>query len=88
MCACVQSQFSHIQLLATPRTVAHRAPLSMGFSKQEYRSGLPCPLPQDLSVPGIKPKSLKCPTLTGRFFLPLAQPEKPHIHYTIYKLDS
>ena len=38
-------------------TVAHQAPLSMGFSRQEYRSELPCPPPGDLPSPGIKPKS-------------------------------
>ena len=42
----------------TPWTVAHQAPLSMGFSRQEYWSGLPCPLPGDLPDPGIKPVSL------------------------------
>ena len=39
-------------------TVAHQAPLSMGFSRQEYWSGLPCPPPGDLPDPGIKPMSL------------------------------
>ena len=43
--------------LATPWTVAHQAPLSMGFSRQEYWSGLPFPSPEDLSDPGIKPGS-------------------------------
>ena len=42
---------------ATPWTVAHRAPLSMGFSSQEYWSGLPFPSPGDLPDPGIKPRS-------------------------------
>ena len=41
----------------TPRTVAHQAPLSMGFSKQEYWSGLPCPPPGDFPNPGIEPRS-------------------------------
>ena len=36
-------------------TVAHQAPLSMGFSRQEYWSGLPCPPPGDLPIPGIEP---------------------------------
>ena len=44
----------------TPWTVAHQAPLSMGFSRQEYWSGLPCPYPGNLPDPGIKPRS---PTL-------------------------
>ena len=43
--------------LATPWTVAHQTPLSMGFSRQEYWSGLPCPPPGDLPNPGIEPKS-------------------------------
>ena len=43
--------------LATPWTVACRAPLSMGFSRQEYWSGLPFPSPGDLPNPGIKPRS-------------------------------
>ena len=43
--------------LATPWTVAHQAPLSMGFSRQEYWSGLPFPSPGDLLDPGIKPRS-------------------------------
>ena len=41
----------------TPWTVAHQAPLSMGFSRQEYWSGLPFPSPGDLPNPGIKPGS-------------------------------
>ena len=45
------------QLSATPWTVAHRAPLSMGFSRQEYWRGLPFPPPGDLPDPGIKPVS-------------------------------
>ena len=43
MHACVLSRFSHVQLFATPWIVARQAPLSMGFSRQEYWSGLPCP---------------------------------------------
>ena len=43
---------------ATLRTVAHQAPLSLGFSRQEYWSGLPFPLPEDLPNPGVKPGSL------------------------------
>ena len=51
MHACV---FSHVQLFVT---VAHQAPVSMGFSRQEYWSGLPFPSPGDLSNSGIDPKS-------------------------------
>ena len=49
--------FSHIRLCATPWTVALQAPLSMGFSRQEYWSGLPCPLPGDLPNPENEPGS-------------------------------
>ena len=47
--------FSCIQLFVTPWTVAYQAPSSMGFSRQEYWSGLPFPSPGDLSDPGIEP---------------------------------
>ena len=48
---------SRVRLFATPWTVAHQAPPSMGFSKQEYWSGLPLPSPGDLPDPGIEPRS-------------------------------
>ena len=54
--------------VVTPWTVAHQAPLSMGFSRQEYWSGLPCLPLGDLPDPGIKPASLSSPALAGRFF--------------------
>ena len=50
-----------------------QAPLSMGFSRQEYWSGLPCPLPGDLPDPGIEPAFLKSPALAGGFFTASAQ---------------
>ena len=56
-CACVLSHLSRVQLFMTPRTVARQAPLSMGFSRQEYWSGLPFPFPGDLPDPGIEPVS-------------------------------
>ena len=62
------SHFSHVGLFATPRTVAYQAPLSMGVSRQEYWSGLPCPPPGDLPNPGIKPESLISLALAGGFF--------------------
>ena len=52
LCRCIQS-FNCV----TPWTVAHQAPLSMGFSRQEYWSGLPFPSPEDFPYPGIKPMS-------------------------------
>ena len=66
--SCVLSRFSHVQLCATLWTVARQAPLSMGFSRLEYRSGLPCPPPGDLPDPGIEPTSLMSPALAGKFF--------------------
>ena len=51
---------SHVQLFAISWTVAHQAPPSMGFSRQEYWSGLPFPSPEDLPDPGIE---LGSPTL-------------------------
>ena len=51
---------SHVRLFATPWTVAYQAPPSMGFSKQEYWSGLPLPSPGDFPDPGIKPRSPTC----------------------------
>ena len=48
---------SHVQLFVTPWTIAHHVPLSMGFSRQEYWSGLPFPTPGDLPDPEIKPGS-------------------------------
>ena len=62
------SCFSQVQLLVTPCTIALQAPLSMGFSRQEYWSGLPCPLPGVLPNSGIKHVSLRSPALAGRFF--------------------
>ena len=63
MHVCMLSCFSHIQLFATLWTVAHQAPLSTGFSRQEYWSGLPCPPPGDLPDSGIEPASPVSPAL-------------------------
>ena len=68
MCICLKTPYliyillSHVQLFVTPRTIALRAPLSMEFSKQEYRSTLLFPIPGDLLHPEIKPVS---PALAG-----------------------
>ena len=62
------SRFSRVRLCATPWAVACQAPLSMGFFRQEYWSELPCPPPEDLPDPGIKPMSLMSPTLADGFF--------------------
>ena len=55
------SHFSHFRLFVTPWSVARQASLSMGFSRQEYWSRLPCPPARDLPDPGIKPASLISP---------------------------
>ena len=69
VCACLLSHFRHVQLFTSPWIIAHQAPLSMGFSRQEYWSGLPWPPPGDLPDPGIEPISLKSPALAGGFFI-------------------
>ena len=67
-------RFSHEQLFAILWTAAHQAPLSMGFSRQEDWSKLPCPPPWDLLNPGIEPLSL---TLAGMFFTTSSTWEAP-----------
>ena len=69
---------SHILLFVIPRTVAHQAPLSVEFSRQEYWSGLPFPTPGDLPDSGIEPVSLVSLILAGRFFT-TASTRKPTI---------
>ena len=65
---------SRVRLFATPWTVAYQAPPSVGFSRQEYWSGLPFPSPGDLPNPGIEPRS---PTLRADA-LPSEPPGKTH----------
>ena len=59
---------SCVWVFATPWTVAHQAPLSMGFPRQEYWSGLPFSSPGDLSNSGIEPGSPGSLALAGRFY--------------------
>ena len=73
VCVCVHvcvhaHLLSCFKLFATSWTVAYQAPLSMGFSRQEYWSGLLFPPPRDLPDTGIKSTSLEAPALAGRFF--------------------
>ena len=74
------SHFGHIQLFATPWIVAHQAPLSKGFPRQEYWSGLPFPSPGELLNPGVKPEP---PAVGGRSFTteppgkPTEEPGRP-----------
>ena len=72
--SCILSQFTAVEesLFVTP-WIAHWAPLSMGFSRQKYWSGLPLPSPGDLPNPGIQPRS---PTLQANS-LPFELPWKP-----------
>ena len=76
VCTCVLSGFRCVRLLATVWTIAHRAPLSLGFSRQEYWSGLPFPSPGDLPNPGIEPKSPAASALQPDS-LPLSQQAGP-----------
>ena len=79
-CAWLKLCLSHCDLGVTviviPRTIAHQAPLSMGFSRQEYWSGLPFPPPEDLPVPGLNPLLL-CPLHWQADSLPLTQMGAP-----------
>ena len=79
MCA-VLSHFSCVRLFAIPWTVAQQAPLSMGSSRQEYWSGLPCPPPGDLPDPGIKPMSPVSPALGNGLFTISITREAPNEH--------
>ena len=67
-CVCMLRHLSCVLLFATLWTVSCQAPLSMGFSWQEYWSGLSCPPPGDLPDPGTEPASFKSLALAGRFF--------------------
>ena len=63
----------------TPWTVTHQAPLSVGFSRQEYWNWLPRPPPRDLPDPGIEPGSLASPAVAGGS-LPLCHQHPPLVH--------
>ena len=69
--SCMLICLSHVRLFVTPWTVALQAPLSMGFSRQEYRGGLPCPPPGDLPDPGVEPVSFMSPALADGPFTTL-----------------
>ena len=64
----VLSGFSHVRLIMALWSMAHQDPLSMGFSRHKYWSGLPCLPPGYLPDPGIKLLSLTSPALAGGFF--------------------
>ena len=68
VCVCVCVCVSRSVVFETPWAVAHQASLSMGFSRQEYWSGLSCLPPGNLPDPGVEPTFLMSPALAGRFF--------------------
>ena len=72
--------FSRVRLCATLWAVARQAPLSIGFSRQEYWSGMLFLPPGDLPDPGIKPTSLMSPALAGGFFITSATWEAPYVY--------
>ena len=61
-------QLSRVQFFVSPQRGACQVPLSMGFPRQEYCSGLPFPTPGDLPDPGIEPEFPASPALAGTFF--------------------
>ena len=71
-CVCACSVAQRCQFFATPRTVAHQAPLSMEYSRQEYWRKLPLPTPRGLTDPGIKSTSPMSPTFWQR--IPTTEP--------------
>ena len=77
------SCFSYVPLFVTPWIIAHQDPLSMGFSKHEYWSGLPCSPPGDLPNPGIKPASTVAPALQADS-LPLSHEGSLYVCVYIY----
>ena len=82
---CLPNCFRRVRLSATPWTAAHQAPLSMGFSRREYWSGLPFPSPGDLPALGIEPRSLMSLTLAGGFSTPPATREALTPYSLVYK---
>ena len=87
-CMCVLSCFSCVRLCATPWTVAHQALVSMGFSRQEHWSRLPCPPAGDVPDPGMEPASLMSLALTDRFFTTSAPWEDPLNAYCVLSKRS
>ena len=68
MCVPELSCFTYVHFFATLWTVGPHSPLSMGFSRQDYQSGLPCPPPRHLPDPRIEPVFVMSPALAGNFF--------------------
>ena len=87
MC-CLLNHYSHVWLFETLWTLGHQAPLAMGFSRQEYQSGLPCPPPGDLPDPRIEPGTLTSPALAGEFFITRATWEALKCKYIFFMTSS
>ena len=73
------SRLSRVRLFVKLWNVVCHAPLTMGFSRQEYWNGLSCPPPGDIPNPGIEPMSLMSPALEGRFFATSTNWEAPKL---------
>ena len=82
MCVRVLSRFSHVRLFVTLWTAVHQAPLSMGFSRPEYWSGLPCLPPGDLPDPGMEPTSTRA-TWEAHALQQPQETNTPGVHSTI-----
>ena len=85
VCVCMLSHFSHVQLCVILWTAACQAPLSVGPSRKEYWSGLPCPPPGDHPEPGAEPVSLTFAALAGRFSTTNSTWETQHMYAYICK---
>ena len=86
LCVCARA-LSCVQLLVTPWTTARQAPLSMGFSRQEYWNELQFPFPGDLSYPGIN--RVSCISCIGRKVLfPLSHQGRPTLQHKIFNSSS
>ena len=81
MCTCTCLLVS--DSFETPWTVVYQPPLSLGFCRQECRSGLPFPSPGDLPDPGIEPVSLVSPAWASGFFTTSASWEAQRLHYMV-----
>ena len=79
------SCFNCVRLFSTPWTIACQAPLFMGFSSQDYWSGLPFPPPGHLPKPGIKPTYPVSPALAVGFFI-IEPPEKRYVY--MYRVSN
>ena len=86
--ACVLSHFSRVDFLRPPWTVAKQSPLSMGFSRREYWSGLPCPPPGNLSdAGGLNPHFLHL-LHQHAGSLPRVSPGKLHVFFLLRHLEA